>query len=314
MSELLEILSDYTFRTVLIGSMGIGAVSGALGCFAYLRRQSLVGDVVSHASLLGIMIFFLASYWITGEGNKSLYILIPGAVLSGVAALLLTQWIVNNTRVREDSGLGTMLAVFFGTGILLLRWVQHAQPVIPGRRGLKDYLFGMAASMTQADLVMIAVVGISSLLLTGLLWSQLKAFTFDPTFSHCIGLNGRLLNVILIVLMVNGIVIGIQCVGVVLMIALLVAPAAAARQWTQTLGQMVVLATIIGSLCGAIGAITSALAAHIPTGPVVVLSGVTVFVISILFAPRRGTLARWLKHRRLVKRLKSQRVSGDSAC
>ena len=131
-----ELLGDPTFRTVLLGTMGIGAVSGSVGCFAYLRRQSLVGDVVAHSSLLGIMVFFLISYWLTGEGSKSLFVLIPGAMLAGILALALSQWIVDRTSVREDSGLGVMLAIFFGTGILLLRWVQKTNPPIPGRRGL----------------------------------------------------------------------------------------------------------------------------------------------------------------------------------
>ena len=108
---LLDLLSDHTFRTVLIGTMSIGAVSGAIGCFAYLRRQSLVGDVVSHSSLLGVMLFFLASYWLTGEGSKSLFVLIPGAMVAGIVALWLTRFIVSNTSVRDDSGLGVMLAL-----------------------------------------------------------------------------------------------------------------------------------------------------------------------------------------------------------
>ena len=312
--DIVELVSDYTFRTVLIGAMGIGAISGTMGCFAYLRRQSLVGDVVSHSSLLGIMLFFLISYQLTGEGSKSLFVLIPGAVLSGVAALLLTQWIVSNARVRSDSALGTMLAIFFGTGILLLRWVQQSDTAIPGRRGLKDYLFGMAASMTESDLTMVGIVGLFSFVVVVLLWCQLKVFTFDPVFSHCIGLRGRFLDVVLIVLMVNGIVIGIQCVGVVLMIALLVAPAAAARQWTSTLGRMVILAAVIGAICGGIGATTSALASHVPTGPVIVLAGFAFFAGSILFAPSRGAISRWSKRRQLIRALKSSGESGDLPC
>lgn len=113
--------SDYTLRTVCLGTATIGAVSGALGCFAYLRRQSLIGDVVSHSCLLGIVAFFLLSYWLTGTGSKSLLVLIPGAIFAGVAALFLTRTIVRRTRIKEDTGLGVMLAIFFGSGILLLR-------------------------------------------------------------------------------------------------------------------------------------------------------------------------------------------------
>ena len=141
------LFNDYTFQMVCLGTAAIGAVSGALGCFAYLRKQSLIGDVVSHSSLFGIVIVFLASYALTGTGSKSLIILIPGAIIAGVASLLLTQVITRHTRIKEDAGLGVMLAIFFGSGILLLRWIQRHEPVIPGRAGLEQYLFGMAAAM-----------------------------------------------------------------------------------------------------------------------------------------------------------------------
>ncbi len=289
---LLDLLSDHTFRTVLIGTMSIGAVSGAIGCFAYLRRQSLVGDVVSHSSLLGVMLFFLASYWLTGEGSKSLFVLIPGAMVAGIVALWLTRFIVSNTSVRDDSGLGVMLAIFFGTGILLLRWVQKTTPPIPGRRGLQDYLFGMAASMTQSDLVMIGIIGVASIAVMLLFWKELKVFTFDPQLAQSLGFRTKLLDVLLIAILVNGIVIGIQCIGVVLMIAMLVAPAAAARQWTRTLGPMVALAAVIGAFCGAVGSVASAELSNIPTGPVIVLTGVFIFLVSLLFSPSRGVLIR----------------------
>ncbi|MEL7499757.1 MAG: metal ABC transporter permease [Planctomycetota bacterium] len=304
--NLVDLLGDYTFRTVLIGTMSIGGVSGAIGCFAYLRRQSLVGDVVSHSSLLGVMVFFLISYWLTGEGSKSLFILIPGAMIAGIAALSLTRFIVSQTSVRDDSGLGVMLAIFFGTGILLLRWVQKTNPPIPGRRGLQDYLFGMAASLTQNDLVMITIVGVSSLAVMLLFWKELKVYAFDPLLAQSLGFRTKLLEVLLIGIIVNGIVIGIQCIGVVLMIAMLVTPAAAARQWTNLLGPMVSLAAAIGALCGMVGSVVSAEFSNIPTGPVIVLTGVAIFIFSILCSPSRGMLfQKW-------KQAKSLRNSGST--
>ena len=295
---MLELLNDHTFQTVLFGTVLIGAVSGALGCFAYLRKQSLVGDVVSHSSLFGIMLFFLASYLITGEGSKSLFVLIPGAIFAGVLSLMMTRWIVDLTSVREDSGLGVMLAVFFGTGILMLRAVQKADP-IPGRRGLQDYLFGMAASMTQGDLIMISVLGLVSILVMCLFWKELKVFTFDPLFSQSLGFRGKVLNVLMVVILVNGIVIGIQCVGVVLMIALLVTPAAAARQWTRSLGGMVSVAALIGGTCGVVGSIVSASVSGMPTGPIIVLTGVVIFIVSLIAAPHRGLMGRRSKANRI---------------
>jgi manganese/zinc/iron transport system permease protein len=308
-----EFFTDHTFRTVFLGTAGIGAVSGAIGCFAYLRRQSLIGDVVAHSSLLGIMVFFLGSYLITGEGSKSLMVLIPGALIAGVASLILTRWVLDQTRLKPDSALGVMLAIFFGSGILLLRWTQRATPNIPGKRGLEDYLFGMAAAMTNSDLWMIGVLGVCSVSVMLLMWKEFKIFTFDPVFAQSTGLKTTWIDTLMLLIMVIGIVIGIQSVGVVLMIALLVTPASSARQWTGHLGAMVILAAFFGAVCGGAGSVLSASFSHIPTGPVIVLVATVLFVISLTFAPKRGLIARLIKRRKLEKSARVVAAGGGSS-
>lgn len=289
---MIEFWTDYTVRVVVFGSTLIGAVSGALGCYAYLRRQSLIGDVVAHSSLLGIVGAFWAVFLLTGTGNKSLWIIIPGAIIAGIAALLLTRAVTTHTRIKEDAGLGVMLAIFFGTGMMLLRWLQRAQPPIPGRSGLDDYLFGMSAAMTSQDLWMIGILGTSAVVTMMLFWSRLKILTFDSEYAAGIGLPARRLELLMLGLLVVGIVIGLQIAGVVLMISLLVAPAAAARQWTKHLGPMVGLAATIGALCSAGGALLSAVYSRLPTGPVIVVLVTLAFVASIVFAPGRGLMFR----------------------
>ena len=288
---MLDVLTDHTFLTVGLGTGLIGATSGALGCFAYLRRQALIGDVVAHSSLLGIIIAFVISDWVLGRGSKSFIVLIPGAIVAGTAALLLTRAITNRTRVKEDAALGVMLAVFFGTAIMLLRVVQRS-PTITGHAGLEDYVFGLAAALTSSDLVMIVVLGVVSISTMMLIWPSLKLHTFDRAFAQSVGLNAGRLDTILLVLLVIGIVIGIHAVGVVLMIALIVTPASAARQWTRSLGGMVLLAAFFGALSGAVGSLLSAVYRGAPTGPMIVLVATLIFTISLFFAPRRGVFAR----------------------
>lgn len=283
---------DSTLLTVAAGATIIGAVSGGLGCFAYLRRQALVGDVVSHSALLGIVGAFLLSWAITGEASKSLAVLIPGAIVAGVAALLFARSIQARTRIKEDASLGVMLAIFFGGGLFLLRWVQRRSPSIRGHAGLDDYLFGMAAAMTRDDLTMIAALGAVGVALIVLAWKEFKVLTFDPDFAKSLGLRTGVIDVAMLTTLVLGIVIGIQAVGVVLMISLLVTPASAARQWTQRLGSMVLLAAAIGGVSGLVGALVSATELRVPTGPVVVLVATAIFVLSILAAPGRGVIAR----------------------
>ncbi|MEM6978329.1 MAG: metal ABC transporter permease [Planctomycetota bacterium] len=292
-----DLLSDHTVRVVLLGCTMTGAVSGALGCFAYLRRQSLVGDVVSHSALLGIVLAFWIVYGVTGQGNRSLMVLMPGAFVAGLASLLLTRRIQRGTRLKEDAGLGVMLAIFFGTGMMILRYLQRASPPIPGRAGLDHYLFGMAGAMTRADLWMIAAVGSAVLIAMILTWSRLKIITFDQQYAAGLGLSVNGLEVLLLTLIVLGIVIGLQIVGVVLMISLLVAPAAAARQWTHSLGVMVWLAGFIGGVSGAIGGLVSAIGPSLPTGPIIVLNVTAIVALSMALAPKRGLVSKWRRRK-----------------
>lgn len=287
-----ELLTDPTFQKVCLGTALIGATSGALGCFSYLRRQALIGDVVAHSSLLGIVgAFTLSALVLGGVGSKSFAILIPGALLAGVLALLLAREITQRTRVKDDATLGVMLALFFGSGVFLLRWIQRS-PAIGGHAGLEDYVFGLAAAMTTSDLVLIGILGSLAIGCMLLLWPLLKLHTFDRGFARSLGFDTRRLDTILIVLQVTGIIIGIHAVGVVLMIALIVTPAAAARQWTRSLGAMVGLAAVFGALSGVVGSLASAQWRGAPTGPMIVLVATLIFLVSLLVAPRRGIIAR----------------------
>lgn len=294
---MLEFWSDYTVRLVVLGSGMIGAISGALGCFAYLRKQSLVGDVVAHSSLLGIVLAFWCTYLLTGTANKSIEVLLAGALVAGLASLFLTDLITSQTRIKSDAGLGIMLAVFFGTGIMLLRFLQRQQPAIPGISGIDDYLFGMAATMTSRDAWLIGVVGVTAVATMTVLWHRLKLLTFDAGYASGLGLPVRMLEVVMLALIVTGIVVGLQIVGVVLMIGLLIAPAASARQWTRSMSAMCITASCIGAVSAAAGALISAIGSGLPTGPVIVLILSAVFAFSLIAAPGRGIMHR---RRRIV--------------
>ena len=282
---------DHTFRTVLAGSTLVGIASGVVGSFAMLRRQSLVGDVISHSTIFGVVLAFLASFYITGTGSKSLYWLMPGAMLAGLAAMLLSSLVTEYGNVRRDSGLGVMLAIFFATGIAILRWLQRATPNIPGQRGLDEYLFGMAASMTSNDVVAIAILTVVVIGVVGLCWKELKVLSFDPTFAQSLGFRLRTLELTFLTLLIFGIVVGIQCIGVILMIAMLVIPATAAYHWTNRLGVMVVISGLLGGLNGAVGSFISASVKGLPTGPVVILVGIVTLAVSMLIGAKHGLLA-----------------------
>lgn len=296
MAELLYgLVTDYTIRTVALGAAVLGIVSGMLGCYAVLRRQSLLGDAMSHAALPGIALAFLLT------GVRELPVLLLGAAIAGWVATLVMIAIVNNTRLKEDSVLGMVLSVFFGFGLVLLAFAQKLPNA--AQAGLDKFLFGQAASLVERDVVTMAIIGAVALSVMMLFWKEFKLLSFDPDYGATLGLPIRLLDIGITSLIVVAIVIGLQTVGVVLMSAMLIAPAAAARQWTDRLGVMVLLAGVFGMLSGIIGAVISSLARGLSTGPTIVLVVSSIVVISLLFAPNRGVLWNWVRQHRTRRRL-----------
>ena len=303
MPDVGELFTDYTLRTVALGAGALGIASGTIGTYAVLRRQALLGDAISHAALPGIALAYLA------VGGKATLALTIGAALAGWAATLLIMAVVRTTRVKYDSALGIVLSVFFGVGLVLLTFIQRRPDA--SQAGLDTYLFGQAAALVERDVTELALLGVAALLLVVAFWKEFKLLSFDPDFAATLGLRVGLLDVLLTGLLVVAIVIGLETVGVVLMSAMVVAPAAAARQWTDRLGLMVVLAALAGALAGVTGAVVSSSAARMPTGPTIVLCLTVLVVASLLLAPKRGLAWRWLRAHRRSARLRTERVLAD---
>lgn len=285
---------------VLLGCVLLGVTSGVLGCFAFLRKRSLMGDALAHAALPGVCAAFLLT------GTKDPLVILLGATVSCWLGALAVDLIVNHTRCTEESALGMVLSVFFGIGILLLTHIQGTGQA--GQSGLDKFLFGQAASLVGRDVAVLG--GVSALLLAAvaLLFKEFKVLSFDPDFATALGLRSKLLGVLLATLIVLAVAVGLQAVGVVLMAALLVTPAAAARYWTERLGVMLTLAGVFGGLSGALGAYISALSPRMPTGPWMVVAVTILFAVSILFAPERGLLARVLRRRRFRRQTADENI------
>jgi manganese/zinc/iron transport system permease protein len=297
------LLFDYTLRTVALGAAALGAAAGALGSFALLRRQSLLGDAIAHAALPGIGIAFLLT------GSRATPVLVLGAALAGWIGTLIVLGIVRSSRIPPDSALGIVLSVFFGLGLVILTFVQRLPNA--AQAGLDTFLFGQAATLLGRDVVLIAIVGTSALLVVALFWKEFKLLAFDPEFGASIGLSVVRVDILLTTLLVVAIVIGLQTAGVVLMSAMVVAPAAAARQLTDSLGIMVFLAGALGAAAGAGGAMLSALGGGIPTGPTIVLLATFALVVSLLLAPGRGIVSGLLRSVRTRKKVRADSVLAD---
>lgn len=287
------VFSDYTLRTITLGTAILGAVTGMLGSFAVLRKQSLLGDAISHAALPGIALAFLIT------GAKDTNTLLLGALVSGLVGTFWIRGIVTKTHLKSDTALGLILSLFFGFGMLLLTFIQK-QPNA-NQAGLDKYLFGQAATLVESDVWLMAIVTGICLIVMLLFWKEFKLLLFDADYTKTLGFNTKFIDVLITTFIVLAIVLGLQTVGVVLMSAMLLAPAAAARQWTNSLGKMVFLAAIFGAFSGVFGTAISASQDNLSTGPVIVIVASVFVVISFIFSPGRGLLfrqIRFIKNRR----------------
>ena len=272
-----ELFSDYTARTILLGAASLGIVSGVVGSYAVLRKQSLVGDVMSHAALPGIVLAFIIM------GVKEQLPIFIGAALSAVLAVFLINLVTSNSRIKTDSAMGMALSVFFGLGLVLLTYAQKMPDA--NQAGLDKFLFGQAEALVEKDVLIIGVTGLFALLVVGLFWKEFKLLCFDPDFGGTMGFSMKSLDLLVTAVIVSAIVIGLQTVGVVLMSSMLIAPAVAARQWTGGMGSMVILAALIAAVSGVTGVALSAGFENVPTGPAVIVCVSVIAFFSVLFSP-----------------------------
>ncbi|TXK28415.1 iron chelate uptake ABC transporter family permease subunit [Pontibacter qinzhouensis] len=292
MSDFTEFFSftDANVRFVAIGSVLLASSSAVVGCFTLLRKRALVGDAVAHAVLPGVCLAFMLS------GTKNPLVLLLGAFITGWLSLIVIDFITSRSRIKEDTAIGLVLSVFFGIGILLLTSIQHSGNA--AQSGLDKFLFGNAAALIGEDLIVFSVVALLLLVCTVVFYKELMLLCFDEAYARTIGYPVRALELLLTTLTVFAVVVGIQAVGVVLMAAMLITPAAAARFWTENLRLMLVLAALMGAFSGLAGAYVSYTAPSMPTGPWIVLIISMIAISSFAFAPGKGWVSRIWKQRR----------------
>ncbi|MFD2670690.1 metal ABC transporter permease [Marinicrinis sediminis] len=295
MEAWLDILKDPNVRWILAASTLLGLGSGVIGSFAYLRKQSLMGDALAHAALPGVCIAFMLT------GVKSILLFIVGAAISGLIATFGIGAITRNSRIKQDTALAIVLSAFFGLGIVLLTHIQHSG--VGNQSGLDKFLFGQAASMVYADVVTMTIISLILVAACALLFKEFKVLSFDSGFAKGLGYPVAFLDQLLMFFIVVAVVVGIQAVGVVLMSALLITPAVSARYWTHHLGIMVVLAGIFGAFSGFAGTLISTSANNLPSGPLSVLSATAIFLVSVFLSPKRGLLAKVFIRKQAKKQL-----------
>ncbi len=280
---------DPSLRNALAGSMLLGVCCGLMGAFLVVRKLALMGDALSHAVLPGVALGFL---WNMTKDPIAIFI---GATIAGLLGAGTVQLIRNTTRHKEDAALGFVLASFFGVGICLFTMIQN----IPGgnKSGLDKFMFGQAAALSQGDVWLLAAVTVLVIGAILIFYKEYALTSFDSGFARSLGMPVQVFHYSLMLLLAFAIVSSLQAVGVVLVSAMLVIPAAAAFLLTDRLGVMLLLSAIFGLCAGGMGAFFSFVGRNLPTGPFMVLAAAVVFVLALFLGPRHGILSRWWRQR-----------------
>jgi manganese/zinc/iron transport system permease protein len=298
-------LEDYNTRVVVIGTALLGLAAGVIGPFLLLRKRALMGDAVSHATLPGIAVAFIVMAAAGGSG-KALPGLLLGALLAGLAGATAVLLIRASSRLKEDAALGIVLSVSFGLGVALLGVIQKMTS--GNAAGLESFIYGKTASMLAGEAWTILVAAAVAIAACAALFKELALLCFDREFAAGGGWPVGLLDAGLMVLAVMVTVVGLQAVGLILMVALLIIPPAAARFWTDRLSRMVAISAALGAASGLLGSATSSLAPRLPAGAVIVVVASMFFCASMVLGSARGALWRVLARRRLSARIARQNL------
>ena len=294
----LSLSLGYNATLVILGASLLGAAAGMVGTFLYLRKNALISDAISHATLPGLGFAFLVAFGF-GIDGRQLLILLSGSALSAALGLYFVNWLTRETRLTQDTAIGCVLSVFFAFGVVLSTIIQ----VIPAGRkaGLESFLLGSTAGMLYSDALLILVLSIITALVLFVFLRPIKLVVFDQVYSETLGISVRRVDFIILTVTLAVTVLGMKIVGLILIVALLIIPAVSARFWSERTNIILVTSTLFGALSGYIGSAISAISPGLPTGPIIVLCCFGLFLFSFLFAPKRGVLAVALDYYRFQK-------------
>jgi len=292
-------LGDYNARVVVMAVSMLGAACGIVGTLLSLRKRALLGDAISHAALPGIAIAFLLGVWLSG--GKSLPLLLAGGALGGLAGVGAMLLLKRLSPLREDAILATVLSVFFGAGVVLLSVIQSLST--GHAAGLDSFIYGRTAAIVASDAWLMMATACGVVIIAVTLAKEWRVLCFDEAFAQSIGLRVGVLDAALMALATIVTVVGMQAVGLILVVALQVIPAAAARFWSHRLSLCIAIAALLGALSGAIGALVSAAAPDLPSGAMIVLAAAALFAFSMAFGSARGMVWRGLAHWRGARRV-----------
>lgn len=304
----LQYFTDPILRAPTIGSMLMCLGASLVGVIVFLRKQSLIGESLSHAAYPGVIIGVIISGLLQLDDRQEIVIallIMGGASITALVGLGCIQWLEKGLNVRSDSALCFILSAFFGFGLTLASQVQFSFSYL--YRKAQVYLYGQAATMTDIHIWVYGVLALMIIFVIAVFYKEIQTIVFNRDYAKSLGMNVRMIDAIFFTLTVLAVVIGIRSVGVVLMSAMLICPAVAARQYTNKLSVMFILAGFFGLASGYLGNYFSVVTSNyfdnlyprlrlaLPTGPIIVLVASIICLLSLLIAPERGLLLRMVR-------------------
>ncbi len=306
-SELIALVFFFepTTRWVFLSTTCLGFAGGMVGSFLLLRKRSLMGDALSHAMLPGVPVAFMVMVGLGGTG-KWMPGLLLGVAVFGLIGVCTVLGVIRYTRIKIDAAMGIVLSVFFGLGLSLL---QIAARVEGGEKaGLSHYIYGKVSAIDFVDSMTMMGVSGGVVLLCFVFYKEFKMICFDDVYAKSQGWATGFLDLLMLAVVTLITVVGLQAVGIILIIALFVIPAAAARFWTDRLLGMMFIASGIGAFSGWVGAVISAVAVRMPAGAIIVLVASFIFLLSLFFGSARGLVVRAMRRRRLNRHVARQHL------
>lgn len=265
-----------------VGAVLFGVFSGIIGVIVLVRKQGLLADTLAHAAYPGIMAAYLIG------GHTSSWILVGGGCVTSVIGVVSTMLLMRKRGMRYDAALGTVLSVFFSIGIFMLSLIQKAG--MPQQSLLHTFFLGNMVTLLQADLYNILIVGIMICIFMMICGNMIIVSSFDKNYARSIGVPVIIVDTLFVALLIAVILVGLQAVGVILMSALLIAPAAAARQWSSRMPTIMMLAAFCGGFIALASYACMVALPAVPTGPLLVICGTLCVMYSLFFAPHRGIM------------------------
>lgn len=315
--EILKYFTDPVLRAPTIGCMLMSLSSALVGILVFVKKRSLLGEALSHASYPGVVIsvLILASFFSFSDDLMVIGVL-AGAFCASLVGLWSIDFLERHLRIKNDAALCFILSLFFGVGLLIASRIQSTHTI--WYKQIQAYLFGQAATMTDLHILVYGLLAFVVILSMALLYRFIEILYFDKEFAATLGMPIKIIESFLFVLLTLAIVIGIRSVGVVLMSSMLISPVVAARQMTDRLKRLLVISGILGMISGFVGNVLSfelslwltqneKVKFSLPTGPMIVLTSSFFCMVAILFAPR-GLLSRFFRSLRFKQRCHTENL------